>query len=329
MANEVLVFIEHRDNQIADIAQQLVIRGRDIANALDMQCNAVLIGHKLDDISKSMLSMDIDNVFVVDNDLLSPYNPEIFRRVLTDLFREHQPKIILCGDTYTVREVFPSVALRLGVPFFSSCINIELFENSPTVTQAKYGGVVHAQYEIKPAPLPFIVSLQNSPVTAEISCSHTPIVVPLKLTSDLKNLRTKTLGEFRKTDGGEDITKADIVISGGRGLGKKENIFLIKELAKTLGGVYSCSRPLWDMGWLPESHVVGMSGKTISPKVYLACGISGASQHVMGMSGSKCVIAINKDADAPIFRVAHFGVVGDIIELLPLITAEARKAKGN
>lgn len=328
MNSEILVYIEHRDNQITDICRQLVARGREIADALNTKVNAVIIGDKLDSISKEMVHLDIDSLFMVDNDQLSTYNPEIFRFVLTNLFSKLQPGIVLCGDTYNVRELFPAVALRLGVPFFSSCTSIGVSEGRSTVVQGKYGGIVHAEFEVVPIPSPLIVSLQNSPITAKPSPEHKPAVVPVEINIDIENVSTRMLDEIHKTDSGDDITKADIVISGGRGLGKKENISLIEELAEAVGGVFSCSRPLWDMGWLPESRVVGMSGKTISPKLYLACGISGASQHVMGMSGAKCVVAINKDADAPIFRVAHFGVVGDILELLPAITAEARKARG-
>lgn len=327
MASQVLVFIEHDGNEIASITQQLVTCGREQASKLNAQLNALILGHQVDNIVQKVSKMDVDTVYLADDSSLKSYNPEILKTVLTNVVRDLQPRAVLFGDTYITREVVPAVALRLGVPFLSSCVNMELSDSKVTVTQAKYGGVIHVRAELEPVPVTAMLSLQNAPSPPEPELKHVPSISPLKVNVDTQGLRTRMIGVTQKAGAEIDITKADIVVSGGRGLGKKENIALIKELAETLGGVIACSRPLWDIGWLPESCLVGMSGKTISPKVYLACGISGAPQHVAGMSGAKCIIAINKDVNAPIFRVAHYAVVGDALELLPMLIKETIRRK--
>ena len=202
-------------------------------------------------------------------------------------------------------------------------------ENKLVVDQPKYEGVIQAKSEIAPIPSSVLISLQNNPDVVQTSQKHMPSLVPINIDFSQHELRTIVKEIAKGKSEGINISKANILVSGGRGLGNKENIALIEELAQLLGGCISCSRPLTDVGWLPLECLVGMSGKTVNPNVYLACGISGAPQHLMAMSGSKCIIAINKDKNAPIFGVAHFAIVADIHELLPELIKEAKKAKAD
>lgn len=329
MAEQVLVFVEHDGNEIGAITRQLVTRGREQAGRLNAQLGALVLGHQVEGIVQSVSEMDLDVVFVADDSSFESYNPEVYTRAVAEILGDIAPRAVLLGDTYMTREVGPAVALRLGIPFLSSCVDLELSETKAMVTQPKYGGVINVRAELEPMPPSILISLQSSPDFPDTVRSHIPSVVPLKVKVDTQGLRTRVVDVVLETDVEFDITKADIVVAGGRGLGTKENVSLIEELAQALGGVVACSRPLWDIGWLPSSRVVGMSGKTITPRVYIACGISGAPQHIVGMSGAKCIIAINKDVNAPMFRLAHYAVVGDLCEFLPAIIDKARSAKAD
>lgn len=329
MSGQVLVFIEHDGKEISNITGQLVTRGREQAGKLGVPLDALILGHQVQDIVQTVAKMDFDSVFVADSRTLGVYNPEVYAGALARLFQEMAPRIVLFGDTYIAREIAPAIAMKLGILFLSSCVDLDLSENKVVIAQPKYNGVIYVKAQVEPMPASVLVSLQSRPDTPETACTHThtPKIIPLDVEVNTQDLRTKVVEIVQGAATGFDITKANIVVSGGRGLGIKENLSLIRELAQVLGGVIACSRPLCDLGWLPMDHLVGMSGKTINPGVYLACGISGATQHLMGMSGSRCIIAINKDVNAPIFRIAHYAVVGDVREILPALIKEAHKAK--
>jgi electron transfer flavoprotein alpha subunit len=327
MSGQILIFVEHNGKEISNITPQLVTRGRALADRSNSQLNALVLGHNVGDVVQTVSEMDLDSILLVDDGALDVYNPELYTQVLPKIFKQVSPKIVLFGDTHVSREIAPAVATRMAIPFLSCCASIELSETKIAVAQPKYEGTTYAVSEIEPLPQSVLISVQSSPDLAPTARRRTPSLAPLNVGVDLQGLRT-TVIEITKGEPSEfDITKANILVSGGRGLGVKENIALIRQLAQVLGGGISCSRPLTDLGWLSLDYLVGMSGKTVTPNVYLACGISGAPQHLMAMSGAKCIIAINKDANAPIFRVAHYAVIGDLRELLPALIAEACKAK--
>ncbi len=327
MAGQVLVFIEHDGKEVSNITPQLVTRGREQADKLKVPLNAVVLGDQIDDIVQSVSKMDFDSVLVARNKDLAVYNPELYAVTLAKIFKDAAPKVVLFGDTYITREIAPAIAIKAGVPFFSCCSSLAFSDNKLLTAHPKYGGTIHVRAEVEPVPHIVIASMLSSPDLPKTESKRTPNIVSLEVIVPTQDLRTKVVEIVRGAAGGVDISKADILISGGRGICVQENISAIRELAKLLGGTVSCSRPLTDLGWLPMECLVGMSGKTVSPNVYLALGISGAPQHLMAMAGSKCIIAINKDVNAPIFRVAHYAVIGDLKELLPAIIEEARKAK--
>lgn len=326
MAEQVLVFVEHDGNEIATITQQLATRGREQADRLNAQLSALVLGHQVEGIVECLSEMDFDVVFVADDSSFEYYNPEVYARAVSKILSDIAPRAVLLGDTYMTREIGPALALRLGIPFLSSCVDLELSETKVMVTQPKYGGVIHVRAELEPMPSLLLISLQSSPRPSDAVRRHIPSIVPIQVEAETQGLRTTVVDMISERATEVDITKADIVIGGGRGLAARENISLIKELAQALGGVIACSRPVCDLSWLPLDYQVGTSGKIISPKVYVACGISGAPQHIMGMSGAKRIIVINKDANAPIFRLADYGVAGDLFKILPAIIDEARRA---
>jgi electron transfer flavoprotein alpha subunit len=326
MAEQVLVFVEHDGNEIGTTTRQLATRGREQADRLNAQLNALVLGHQIEGIVQCLSEMDFDVVFVADDSSFEYYNPEVYARAVSKILSDIAPKAVLLADTYITREIGPAVALRLGIPFLNSCAEMELYETKVMVTQPKYGSTIYVRAELEPMPPSLLISLQSSPGPSDTVRRHTPSIVPVQVQADTQELRTRVVDIIRESPTEVDITKADIVVAGGRGLAARENISLIQELAQALGGVIACSRPLCDLGWLPLGYLVGMSGKTISPKVYVACGISGATQHIAAITGAKRIIAINKDANAPIFRLADYGVVGDIFKILPAIIDEARRA---
>ncbi len=203
-------------------------------------------------------------------------------------------------------------------------MDLELLDGTCIVTRPMYGGVIHIRAELQGLP-PFIVSLQNGALRAKTLPRRAASLLPIPVEISEADIRAKVVGLLQAATGEIDITKADIIVAVGRGIREKANIQLARDMADALGGVVACSRPLADLGWLPPECHVGMSGKIVKPKVYIACGISGASHHVAGMKDSHTIIAINKDPGAPIFQVAHFGVVRDLFEIMPVLTNQCIK----
>lgn len=327
MGGQILVFVEHDGKEISNITNQLVTRARQQADRLNVPLNALILGHQIQDIVQIAATMDFDSIFVATNTVFEVYNPELYTMVLANVLKDMAPGIVMFGDTYMTREIAPAIAIKLGIPFLSCCVDLELSETKIVVAQPKYGGLIYVKAELSPPPSSVLISFQSSPDLQKAECQSTPSVVPINIEVTIQDLRTSVVDIVRETPTGIDIAKADILVSGGRGLGKKDNLALLKELAQILEGTVSCSRPLTDLDWLPLSCLVGMSGKIVCPNIYLACGISGAPQHIMGMSGSRCIIAINRDVNAPIFRIAHYAVIGDVNELLPALIEQAQKAK--
>ncbi|MFC2067441.1 electron transfer flavoprotein subunit alpha/FixB family protein [Chloroflexota bacterium] len=325
MAEQVLVFIERDGNEIVNISRQIAIRGREQADTLNAQLCALILGHHIEEIVESLSEMDFDVLYVVDDGSFEHYNPEVYTKALSKILSDIAPRTVLLADTYITREIGPAVASRLGVPFLNSCADFELSETKVVVTQPKYGGTIYVKAELEPLPSMVLISLQSSPIPADMVSTRTPSIEPVQFKVDTQELNTMVVAITKDESVDVDITKADIVVSGGRGLGARENISLIQDVAQALGGVIACSRPLCDLGWLSLGYLVGMSGKSISPNVYLACGISGATQHTAAITGAKRIIAINKDANAPIFRTADFGVVGDLFKILPAVINEAKR----
>lgn len=318
----ILVLVEHRDNQVDSVSLQLLSKGRQLADKLGVQLNAVILGSDIGVIGDSLAGRGVDTVFLADHPELAPYNPEIFANVLTDILQTVNPILLLLGYTFLGMEIGPCVATRLGIRLVSNCTDIELSpEGLPILTRPIYSEMV--QVKVK-GSFPVIASVQMGALSTDVLSTGHSARVPIDVEAGrYPPLRTKIVDVIRAIAGEVDLTKADVIVAVGRGIEKAANLKLAKELAQGLGGVIAASRPVIDMGWLPPEYLVGLSGKTVSSKVYIACGISGAAQHIAGMSGSQMIIAINKDSNAPIFQVAHYGLLGDLFEILPALIDEA------
>ncbi len=313
----ILVLAEHRGEEIDSVTFQLASKGRELADSLNCRLDAILLGHQLESAARQLLHKGFDTLFVADHQLLKPYNAEIYAKVISDFLRENMPSLFLLGYTYLGMEVGPAVATRLEITLASNCVNIELTDGRIIVTRPMFGGAVHTKLEAK--KLPMMISIQKGVLPIQISNQRPTTLVRIEEKIQWTDARIKVAALLGETTSGIDITKADAVVAVGRGIGEKSSLELARELADALNGVVACSRPIVDWGWLPPECQVGISGKTVHPKVYIACGISGAAQHISGMRDSQTIIAVNKDPDAPIFRVARYGIVGDIYQVIPAL----------
>ncbi|MEW6695792.1 MAG: FAD-binding protein [Bacillota bacterium] len=326
---DVWVFIEQTEGQIRNVSHELLGEGRKLADDMGQQLAGVLIGQNVESLAKEVFASGADKVYLVEGDEYRHYNSDAYTIALTDLVNSYKPNVILLGATINGRDLAPRVACRVSTGLTADCTQLGIDEQTDLVawTRPAFGGNIMATIlcpDHRPQmgtirPKVFKRPAQDFSRTGEL----------IRVASKVKpeDLRTKLVEVVKVCTAACNLEEAEIIVSGGRGLGKPENFALVEKLAEVLGGAVGASRAVVDAGWIPAQHQVGQTGKTVGPKVYIACGISGAIQHVAGMSSSDCIIAINKDPDAPIFKVADYGVVGDVMEVLPALIDEFGKAK--
>jgi electron transfer flavoprotein alpha subunit len=323
MADDILVVAEHKNGELDNVTFQLMGKGRELADKSKGRLSLLILGAGIEFLAGELASKGADIVLVAEDSRLEPYTPEGHSKVVCDVIREFQPAILLFGHTYRGIEMAPAVAARLGVALASNCLDLELQDDALFAIRPVFESTMHVRAEFY-GPRPWIASIQKGVLSMETSSEKKAEVMPVRIEIADEDIRTRVVGLIRPPKSDIDITKADIIVAVGRGIKSMDGLPLVEELGDALGGVVACSRPIADMGWLPSDRHVGMSGKTVSPRVYIACGISGANQHVLGMRDSQLIIAVNTDVNAPIFQVAHYGVVGDLSEILPALTEETR-----
>jgi len=326
MAHEILVLVEHAGGKVDSVTLQLLTAGRQLANQLNGGLLALVIGHQLDSVVNALEDSGADKILRADDPALASAAGEVQAHVIAQVARQTEARFLLIGYSLVGMELTPAIATLLGLNAFTNCVNVEMRDGAVTVARPLFDGtqLLHIALDENENA---VIALQKGSF-APLEQSTKKAVVET-VTIDSRNLpaRSKVLAIIEETAGDVDIGKAEIIVSVGRGVGHEDKIPIVAELAEALGGVLACSRPVVDVGWLPRDRQVGASGKTVTPKVYLACGISGAIQHLTGMRDSRRIIAINKDPNAPIFGVAHIGVVGDLFEIVPALTKAAKEAK--
>ncbi|MDO8473096.1 MAG: electron transfer flavoprotein subunit alpha/FixB family protein [Dehalococcoidia bacterium] len=316
MNDQVLVLAEHSEQGPDAITMELLSQGRKLADQLGAQLGAVVLGSGIQGTARQLAGM-ADNVYCVDNANLKDYNPEVFAKVLAEVLRDSHPKLFLLGYTYTGMEMGAAVAAMLETPLVSNCLGIELGSGGNVVVERPVPGGTRVKLELG---MPLFVSVAPGVLSAqEIRGTCRVIAVPLPGSASIEAARVRVKEVFKANAADGALTKADIIVAVGRGIGSANNLSIFKDMAAKVGGAIACTRPILDMGWLPQEHLVGLSGYTVKPKLYIACGISGASQHAAGMSGSSAIMAINKDPQAPIFGIAHYGIVSDVMAVAPEI----------
>ena len=325
------VLIEtNEDGTAKNVGLELLTPGRLLADKQGGFLVAVVIGGQVDSAVKAAGKQGADKILVVEGPEFRQYTTDAYTHALCSLVEKYGPASMMLGATNNGRDLGPRVSCRLHTGLVADCTGLDVDEESGNVawTRPAFGGNLMATI-LCPDHRPQIgtvrpgVFKKGEPVE-----SHAQIIRE-EIHVDEKDIRTQVL-ELIQDMGGElvDLEGAQIIVSGGRGVGGPEGFAPVKALAEALGGVVGASRAAVDSGWISHAHQVGQTGKTVGPKLYIACGISGAIQHLAGMSGSDCIVAINKDPDAPIFDVADYGVVGDLFQVLPVLTEEIRKARG-
>ena len=323
MNGNVLVLCERKDQDLDNITWELLCKGRMVADQWGTQLGALLIGSQLDQSIKDLSSSGADVVLTAAHPSLDAYSAELYSAVITAAVDSFDPGLVLMGYTYLGMEVGPAVSVRLGGTLVTNCTALDVKGGNVSVIRSMFGGTLQASIELA-GPAPYIVSFEKGALPRDLQPSSEAVIDPVSIDLDAIPTRSKIMEILAPEAGDIDITKANVLVSAGRGVGGPDKIQIIRDLADALGGAVACSRPVADMGWLGVAHQVGISANTVSPEIYIACGISGASQHVTAMRDSGTIIAINKDPNAPIFRVADYGVVGDLAEVVPALIKEAK-----
>ncbi len=321
------VYIETENGIAKNVGYELLAPGRAMADKLEAQLVAVILGKDAADVAAQAIAYGADQAILVEGDVYDTYNTDIQSYVMEALVRKYKPFIVLFGATNNGRDVAPRVACALHTGLTADCTGLDIDENGLLAsTRPAFGGNLMATISCpdhRPQMSTVRPGVFKKPAADE---SRTGEVVREDIHMDPANVRVHLLERVKEVAEAVHLEEAEIIVSGGRGLGNPENFSLIRDLADAMGGVVGASRAAVDAGWIPHAHQVGQTGKTVAPKIYVAVGISGAIQHLAGMSGSDTIIAINKDPDAPIFSVADYGIVGNLFEVVPAL-AEAIRAK--
>jgi len=323
----VWVYAEQRDGVIQDVVYELLSKGRELADKLQGRLEAVLLGSDITSKAQDLVAWGADKVYVVDDPGLAEYNTDLYTDAFVELARKYRPEIVLAGATSIGRAFIPRVAVRLHTGLTADCTGLEIDDEKRILLQTRpaFGGNIMATI-ICPDHRPQMATVRHKVMRkAEPDAARRGEIVVEQV--NLREPRTTIIEVHHEMGQQVNLTEADIIVSGGRGLGKPENFALIRELAQELGAAVGASRAAVDAGWIPAYHQVGQTGKTVCPKLYIACGISGAIQHLAGMSSSDTIVAINKDPDAPIFDIADYGIVGDLFEVIPAMIKVLRESR--
>ncbi|MFO7607267.1 MAG: electron transfer flavoprotein subunit alpha [Desulfurivibrionaceae bacterium] len=325
----VWIYAEYRDGRIAPVAFELLGAGRKLADQLGVPLSAVLLGSALGESAEALIAHGADQVYRVDDPALANFTDDAYANVFEDLIREHQPEIVLAGATAIGRSFIPRLATMLATGLTADCTDLAIraVDGALLQTRPAFGGNIMATIEC-PGTRPQMATVRPL-VMKPNSHDESRQGEIIDFTPDPARLqsRVRVLRSVREESNEVNINEADVLVAGGRGLESEKGFEMVRELAGLLGGATAASRAAVDSGWIPYPHQVGQTGKTVCPKVYFACGISGAVQHMVGMQSSDTIIAINRDENAPIFQVATYGIVGDLFEILPKLIERIRESR--
>lgn len=321
MGLDILLVAEHLEGKLAPSTLEIVAKGKELAAQSGGTARAALLGLGASSLGQSLAAYGLE-VLQLDDPALAEYTEGGYGQAVKALVDSMAPRLILLAHTAQGYDLAPALAGTMDLPLAANCLDVRLEGGKLVAKRRLLNEKVQGEFEMA-SDRPYVVTLRpGSTKPAEAAAGGRVTSVPV--TIDTSRIRTKFLGLERPQVADIDIGGADVIVSAGRGIQKKENLALIEEVAKALGGVVGASRPLTDLEWLPKTRQVGQSGKTVRPKLYVACGISGAMQHVAGMKDSGLIVAINTDPSAPIFEVAHVGVVGNVLQILPLLLKDLK-----
>jgi len=321
MAQGVFAITEQRDGELRKVSLEVVSEGRRVADGLGSDLTAVVLGSDVEGLAEELKKYGPDKIWVADDPALADYTTDAYTSVLSDLIRSADPAVVIIGASAQGKDLAGRLSARLDAGVAMDCVAIKMDSSRLTYTRPMFGGKILADVEIEGAPQ--IVAIRPNVMDIVETSKDSAIDKPAVQVGEIK---TSVVEKKMETGDKVELTEADVIVSGGRGTGG--NYEAIEALAAELGAAIGASRSAVDEGWRPHSDQVGQTGKTVSPTLYIACGISGAIQHLAGMSTSKYIVAINKDAEAPIFSRADFGIAGDLFDVVPALTEEVKKIKG-
>ncbi len=320
----VWVFVEQKKGKVQSVSYELIGKARELADKLDTYVGAVLLGHSVEDQAQELIWSGTDTVYLVDSPQLANFQDEPYTKVLVELIRKYKPEIVLTGATSIGRSLISRVAVKINTGLTADCTGLDIDKEKKLLLQTRpaFGGNIMATI-ITPNHRPQMSTVRHKVMPLPVPDKHKKgKVIKETFHPDQLSSRSKLLDVVEEVENLVNLAEADIIVSGGRGMGGPENFKLLEELAQVLGGAVGASRAAVDAGWMPYSHQVGQTGRTVAPKIYFACGISGQIQHLVGMQSSKIIVAVNKDPEAPIFKVATYGIVGDLFEVIPALTKQ-------
>jgi electron transfer flavoprotein alpha subunit len=323
---DVWVFIEQKIGKVQPVAYELLGKAKELAGKLNCQVAGVLIGNNLDDQIDELIWRGADKIYLVQAPELADFQDEPYTNILVKLIQKYKPEIVLCPATSIGRSLISRVAVKIKAGLTADCTALDIDPDKKILLQTRpaFGGNIMATI-ISPDYRPQMATVRHKVMQPLSPDKHRKAtVIRESFDTSIYASRTRLLDIVQEVETLVNLAEADIIVSGGRGMRGPENFKLLEELAHALGGAMGSSRAAVDAGWMPYSHQVGQTGRTVSPKIYIACGISGQIQHLVGMQSSKIIIAINKDPDAPIFKVATYAIIGDLFEIVPALTKKIR-----
>ncbi|MEM3737057.1 MAG: electron transfer flavoprotein subunit alpha/FixB family protein [Candidatus Bathyarchaeia archaeon] len=321
----VLVVAEHRGGKIRDVTYELLRKTVELREKTQLKVSTAILGHEVKGLADQLACRGADEVLVVEDKRLGDYHSEGYLKMLSEIVKERKPALTMMGHTSMGIDLAPALASQLNLPLATDCINVKFEDQTFKAYRQMYGGKVEVEVAF-PKDSQYVVTFRSGllePIGE--GAAKKAEIIPLESKLKDEDFRCKFLDYIKPVEEGVDITKSEVLVSVGRGIGKQENIPLVEGLANALGGALAASRPVVDKGWLPKGRQVGVSGKIVKPKLYVAVGISGATQHVTGMKGSNMIVAINKDPNAPIFNYAHYGIVDDLFKVVPQLIQALKK----
>ncbi len=325
MSKPVFVITEQRNGEFRKATYEMMSEGRRLADQFATELVAIVLGVRVADLAPRLAHYGADSVYVAESDLFVHYSSEGYTMAISDLILQIDPAIILFAASSLGKDLGPRIAARLGFGLASECIGLSLSNGRLRAKRPMYAGKVIAEVEFAAGPQMASLRPNIFPILPP-DPSKIATVKKIEVSIPPSNLKAVVKELLASKGTRMDLTEANVIVSGGRGMKGPENYRILEELAEVLNGVVGASRAAVDAEWRPHGDQVGQTGKTVSPQLYIACGISGAIQHLAGMSSSKCIVAINKDPDAPIFEKADYGIVGDLFEVVPKLTEELKKA---
>ena len=322
------VFIEQKNGRVQSVSYELLGKAQELAKKLNCQVSGVLIGNKLEDQLDELIFCGADNIYLVQAPELANFQDEPYTNILVELVKKYKPEILLCGATNIGRSLISRVAINIKAGLTADCTGLDIDPDKKILMQTRpaFGGNIMATI-ISPNYRPQMATVRHKVFQPLVpDKKRKGKIIKESFNASFYVSRTKLIDIIEEIESTINLSEADIIVSGGRGMGGPENFKLLEELAHVLGAAVGSSRAAVDAGWMPYSHQVGQTGRTVAPKIYFACGISGQIQHLVGMQSSKIIVAINKDPEAPIFKVATYGIVGDLFQIVPALTQAFKTA---